>query len=47
MDSYKRKGNDVSLIQLSNYVKPDIKELYGRKWVLYGKDNSFFSVCYR
>ena len=24
----------VSLIQLSNYVKPEIKEYPGRKWVL-------------
>ena len=32
----------VSLIQLSNYVKPEIKEYPGRKWVLYGEQNWFF-----
>ena len=33
----------IKLINLSNYVKPDIKEEYGRKWVLNGRDNSFFN----
>lgn len=39
---YQRNSQDISLIQLSNYVKPDIQEKLGRKWVLYGKDNEFF-----
>ena len=34
--------NDIKLINLSNYVRPEIKEEYGRKWVLNGKDNWFF-----
>lgn len=42
MSNYERKGTDVTLIQMSNYVKPDIQEKVGRKWVLYGKDNEFF-----
>ena len=37
-----KKHDGISLIQMSNYVKPDIYESYGRKWVLNGKDNSFF-----
>lgn len=32
----------VHLINLSNYVKPEIKESMGRKWVLNGDKNSFF-----
>jgi hypothetical protein len=40
--SYKRQSNDISLIQLSNYVKPEIKEYLGKKWVLNGDKNSFF-----
>jgi hypothetical protein len=39
---YKRIGSDVSLFQLSNYVKPQVEELAGVKWVLNGKNNSFF-----
>ena len=42
MDNYERKSNDLSLIQLSNYVKPEIKEYLGKKWVLNGDKNSFF-----
>lgn len=34
--------SDIKLINLSNYVRPDIKEEYGRKWVTNGKDNWFF-----
>lgn len=32
----------IHLINLSNYVKPEIKESMGRKWVLNGDKNSFF-----
>ena len=35
-------GKNIQLISLSNYVKPDIKESYSRKWVLNGAKNSFF-----
>jgi hypothetical protein len=38
----KEKHNNISLIQLSNYVKPEVKESYGRKWVLNGDKNWFF-----
>ena len=41
MSEYKRKGQDITLIQMSNYVKPEIKEQIGRKWVLNGDRNSF------
>lgn len=34
--------DNIHLVQLSNYVKPEIKESYGRKWVLNGDKNSFF-----
>mgnify|MGYP001154518086 CR=1 FL=1 len=36
------KHDNISLIELSNYVKPEVEEVPGRKWVLNGKDNSFF-----
>lgn len=34
--------NNISLIQLSNYVKPDVVANMVDDWVLNGKDNSFF-----
>lgn len=42
MSDYKRRSSDIELIQLSNYVKPEVKEYLGRKWVLNGDKNSFF-----
>lgn len=33
---------DIYLFELSNYVKPEIKETYGRKWVENGKKNWFY-----
>jgi len=36
-------SNNIQLIQLSNYVKPDIREVTGRKYVTNGKNNEFFS----
>jgi len=36
------KFNNVSLIQLSNYVRPEIQESRYREWVLNGENNSFF-----
>jgi hypothetical protein len=35
-------NNNISLIQLSNYVAPDIQENVGRKWVTNGKNNNFY-----
>ena len=35
-------SNNIQLFQLSNYVAPDIRENYGRKWVTNGKNNEFF-----
>lgn len=40
--SDKKASSDIQLFQLSNYVKPDVKEFVGRKWVLNGDKNSFF-----
>ena len=37
-----KKHDGISLIQLSSYVKPAVEEIPGRKWVLNGRDNSFF-----
>ena len=34
-------NNDIKLIQFGSYVRPDIKEYYGRKWVLNGEKNSY------
>src|SRR5690554_5649541 len=39
--SNKDKSKDIKLIQLSSYIKPDIKEYMGQKWVLNGDRNSF------
>lgn len=36
-------SNNIQLIQLSNYVKPDIREVTGRKYVTNGRNNEFFS----
>ena len=38
----KYNKNNITLIQLSNYVKPPIEERLGVEWVLNGKKNSFF-----
>lgn len=37
----KNYGSDIKLIQLGSYIKPEIKEYYGHKWVLNGDKNSF------
>jgi hypothetical protein len=34
--------SNIHLVQLSNYVQPDIKEEYGKDWVTYGKKNEYF-----
>lgn len=40
MSNYNK--DSLAIINLSNYVKPEIKEISGKKWVLNGKHNSFF-----
>ena len=35
------KGN-IHIVNLSNYVQPEVKEEYGKDWVTYGKKNSYF-----
>ena len=37
-----KQKSDIRLIQLANYIKPEIKEMTGRKWVLNGANNTFF-----
>jgi len=34
--------NNVQVLQLASYVRPDIVEQYGKEWVLNGKNNEFF-----
>ena len=34
-------NNDIKLIQLASYVRPEVKEHYGRKWVLNGDKNQY------
>ena len=34
-------NNDIKLIQLGSYVRPDVREFNGRKWVLNGEKNSY------
>jgi hypothetical protein len=38
------KPQEIQLIQLSNYVKPEIKDFYGygKKWMTNGRNNSFY-----
>jgi len=35
-------SDNIKLIQLNNYVKPEIKEEHGKDWVLNGKQNQYF-----
>ena len=37
----KDNGN-IHIVNLANYVQPEIKEEYGKDWVTYGKKNSYF-----
>lgn len=37
-----RETSNIKLIQLSNYVRPEITESRSREWVLNGKNNEFF-----
>jgi len=34
----------LQIINLSNYIRPEIKEVSGKKWVLNGDKNSFYQV---
>jgi hypothetical protein len=34
----------LQIINLSNYIRPEIKEVAGKKWVLNGDKNSFYQV---
>lgn len=37
-----KETSNIKLIQLSNYVRPEITESRSREWVLNGKNNEFF-----
>lgn len=37
-----KDGNGVHIVNLSNYVQPEVKEEYGKEWVTYGKKNEYF-----
>ena len=42
-DNKENKGkHNVNIVQLSNYVKPVIKESKSKEWVLNGDKNQFF-----
>ena len=34
-------SSNIKLINLASYVRPEVKEYYGRKWVLNGEKNSY------
>jgi hypothetical protein len=34
----------LQVINLSNYIRPEIKEVAGKKWVLNGEKNSFYQT---
>ena len=34
--------SNIKVVQLASYVRPEIREESGRKWVLNGVDNKFF-----
>jgi hypothetical protein len=34
--------NNIQILQLANYVRPEIKEVSGKKWVLNGDKNQFY-----
>jgi len=34
--------NNIQVLQLASYVRPEIVEQHGKEWVLNGKNNEFF-----
>ena len=34
--------SDISIVNLSNYASPKIKEVKNQDWVAYGEDNNYF-----
>ena len=36
--------NNVEVIQLSSYIRPEVKETASKEWVLYGQNNDFYDV---
>lgn len=41
---YDKPTQRVFEIQLSNYIRPEIKEVQGKKWVLNGRNNEFYKT---
>lgn len=44
MESVKPTPQSFFKIEMANYVRPEIKEVQGRKWVLNGDKNSFYNT---
>lgn len=44
MESVKPAQQTFFKIEMANYVRPEIKEVQGRKWVLNGEKNSFYTT---
>lgn len=38
------RKNNIEVIQLSSYIRPEIKESVTKEWVLYGDNNSFYQT---
>jgi hypothetical protein len=44
MENTKENIQKFFTIEMSNYVRPEIKEVQGKKWVLNGNNNSFYTT---
>ena len=40
--SKEKSTSDIRLIQLNNYIRPEVVENKSKNWVLNGKNNEFF-----
>ena len=38
----RKKGTEVSIVNLSTYTSPKVKEVRNKEWVGYGDDNNYF-----
>jgi hypothetical protein len=38
----RKKGTEVSIVNLSSYTSPKVKEVRNKEWVSYGDDNNYF-----
>ena len=44
MENTTQSLNKLQVLSLSNYIRPEIKEIQGKKWVLNGKNNEFYKT---